>query len=261
MLHGYPQTWWSWHKVIPLLTGAEFRVIAPDYRGAGASTKPASGYDKLTLAGDLHTLVREHLGITDPVTIVGHDIGLMVGFAFASRFPADVAELVLVDAPLPGTAAFDEARAEPNLWHFAFHASRDFPEMLTAGREEAYIRAFITTRLLNAGAISPDDIDRYAAAYALPGAMRAGFELYREFANDGAANRAFLAAHGKLTTPVLAVAGDRGGSHWRMQRMAEEVATTVTYAAAPGSGHWVPEEAPQFLADAVIHFVAENRHL
>src|SRR5262245_20701736 len=135
LLHGFPQTWWEWRHVMSPLVQAGFRVIAPDYRGAGHSWRPPGGYDKKTMAGDLHRLLHEHLRAPTPIALVGHDIGLMVAYAYAQAFPTDVSHLVVMDAPLPGTAAFDRLRSDPRLWHFAFHSARDVPETLLAGRE------------------------------------------------------------------------------------------------------------------------------
>src|SRR5262249_4350583 len=134
LLHGFPQTWWEWRKVIPELVEAGFRVVAPDYRGAGPSLRPLSGYDKRTMAADIHTLLRQHLQIELRVIAGGHDIGLMVAYAFAQGWRDEVSHLVVMDAPLPGTHVFDLSRNHPRVWHFAFHQARDVGEMLVAGR-------------------------------------------------------------------------------------------------------------------------------
>jgi pimeloyl-ACP methyl ester carboxylesterase len=133
LLHGFPQTWWEWRRVIPTLVDAGFRVVAPDYRGAGHSWRALGGYDKQTLAADIHRLVRQHLRIDGPLVVCGHDIGLMVAYAYAQAHRDEVSHLVVMDAPLPGTAVFDRLRADPRVWHFAFHGARDIPEMLVAG--------------------------------------------------------------------------------------------------------------------------------
>ena len=121
LLHGFPETWRQWQPVIPLLVGAGFRVVAADYRGAGDSWHPAGGYDKFTMAQDIHTLVQDKLGIGEPVVMVGHDVGLWIGYAYARRYPDDVSHLAIMEAPVPGTAVFDQLR--PRLWHFAFTRS------------------------------------------------------------------------------------------------------------------------------------------
>ena len=146
LLHRFPQTWKSLRRMIPLLTAAGVQVIAPDYRGAGNTSRPAGGYDKRTMAPDIHTLLREHVEIRRSVIMVGHDIGVMVAYALAEMYGEDTAHLVVVDAPLPGTAVFDELRSNRRLWHFAFHGTRDVPEMLVAGRERQYLQAFFDAR-------------------------------------------------------------------------------------------------------------------
>ena len=179
LLHGFPQTWWEWRRIIPHLVAAGFRVVAPDYRGAGDSWRPMGGYDKQTMAGDLHILIRKHLQIEGPLIVIGHDIGLMVAYAYAQAYRDEVSHLVVIDAPLPGTTVFDRLRADPRVWHFAFHGVRDLPEMLVAGRERPYLQAFFNARVYNTAILQDGDFDHYVDAYSAPGAMRAGFELYR----------------------------------------------------------------------------------
>jgi len=179
LLHGFPQTWWQWHHLIPALVGAGFKVVAPDYRGAGHSWRPLGGYDERTMAGDIHRLLRVHLGLKGSIVMVGHDIGLMIAYAYAQAHADELSHLVVMDAPIPGTAVFDRLRADPRVWHFAFHGARDVPEMLVAGRERPYLQAFYDARCFDPSAIGEADLDLYASAYSAPGAMRAGFELYR----------------------------------------------------------------------------------
>jgi pimeloyl-ACP methyl ester carboxylesterase len=262
LLHGFPQTWREWRHVIPRLVAAGYRVVAPDYRGAGHSWRPPAGYDKRTMAGDVRRLVREHLGLAEPVVLVGHDIGLMVAFAYAEGYRDEVSHLVVVDAPLPGTDAFDRLRTDPRVWHFAFQGApgaRDVAEMLVAGRERAYLRAFFDARSADPSAVTAADFDAYVAAYEAPGAMRAGFELYRAFDRDAADNRDALAQRGKLTIPVLAVGGSTSNAGALMEAMMREVAEDVTGVRVPRTAHWVPEENPAALAAAVLEFVGRGR--
>jgi pimeloyl-ACP methyl ester carboxylesterase len=256
VLHGFPQTWWEWRRVIPTLVGAGFRVVAPDYRGAGHSWRPLGGYDKRTMAEDIHRLLRGHLGIQEPIVLVGHDIGLMVAYAYAQAHREEVSHLVVVDAPLPGTAVFDRLRADPRVWHFAFHGARDVAEMLVAGRERQYLQAFFDARVFDPSAIGDGDLDIYASAYGAPGAMRAGFELYRAFDRDAEDNRAALTQNGKLTVPVLAVGGATSTSGPLVEEMMREVADHVRGYRVPGTAHWVPEENPQAFTAAVLEFLA-----
>lgn len=245
ILHGFPQTWRQWHRVIPPLVDAGFCVVAPDYRGAGDSWRPPGGYDKRTMANDIRQLLRQHLRIEDPIALVGHDIGLMIANAYAQAHRDEVSHLAVVDAPLPGTAVFDLIRSDPRVWHFAFHSARDVAEMLVAGRERQYLQAFFNARTFDPSAIADSDLDLYASAYSAPGAMRAGFELYRAFDRDAENNREALKRNGKLTVPVLAVGGATSTSGPLVEDMMHEVAETVTALRIPRTGHWIAEEIRQ----------------
>lgn len=252
LLHGFPQTWWEWRHVIPVLADAGFRVVAPDYRGAGHSHRPPGGYDKRTMAGDVHRLLRQHLQIDRPVILVGHDIGLMVAYAYAQSYRDGVSHLAIVDAPLPGTAVFDRLKSDPRLCHFAFHNARDVAEMLVAGRERQYLHAFFYARTFDPSAI---DLETYVSAYSAPGAMRARFELYRAFERDADDNREALRRNGKLTIPVLAVGGAISNSGPLLEEMMHEVADNVTALRVPATAHWIAEEDPKALTTALLEFV------
>ena len=251
LLHGFPQTWWEWRRVIPPLVESGFRVVAPDYRGAGHSSRPSSGYDKGTMAGDIHHLLHDHLGITEPFVLVGHDIGLMVTYAYAQAYRNDVSHLVIMDAPLPGTDIFDRLRSNPRLWHFAFHCAPDVPEMLVLGRERRYLHTFFYSRSFDPSAI---DLDTYVSAYSAPGAMRAGFELYRAFEKDAEDNHQALRRNGKLTTPVLAVWGAISNSGPLLEGMMNEVAEHVVGVSIPRTAHWIAEENPAEFTTCLLQF-------
>jgi pimeloyl-ACP methyl ester carboxylesterase len=255
LMHGFPQTWHEWRHVIPPLVDAGYRVIAPDYRGAGHSSRPFDGYDKRTMAGDIHCLIRREMDIAGPVILIGHDIGLMVGYAYAQAFRDEVSYLVVMDAPLPGTSVFERLRTDPRVWQFAFHGARDVPEMLVAGRERAYLQAFFNARLYDPSAFGDRELDLYASAYAAPGAMRAGFELYRAFDRDIADNRAVFAQNGKLRIPVLAVGGEASTTGPLMAQMMREVAENVTELRVPRAAHWIAEENPDALLDGLRVFL------
>jgi pimeloyl-ACP methyl ester carboxylesterase len=256
LLHGFPQTWWQWRQVMPSLVDAGFRVITPDYRGAGDSWRPAIGYDKRTMARDIHRLLHDHLGAREPAIITGHDIGLMVAYAYAQDYPDAVSHLVLMDAPLPGTAVFDNLLSDPRVWHFAFHGARDIAELLVAGRERQYIQYFVNARIFNPGAISAGDLDVYASAYSAPGAMRAAFEAYRAFGRDADDNRRLLRENGKLTIPVLALGGAISTTGAVIEEMTREVADDVTAARVPRTGHWIAEENPEAVVARLLDFAA-----
>jgi pimeloyl-ACP methyl ester carboxylesterase len=254
LVHGFPQTWYEWRRIIPALA-ERFTVIAPDYRGAGHSSRPVTGYDKRTMATDLRELVR-HLGF-ERAAIVGHDIGLMVAYSYAAQFPEATSKLVAVDAPLPGTKVWDRISVDPRVWHFAFHGARDVAEMLVFGRERPYLQAFFNARSFVP--VSDADLDVYVSAYSAPGAMRAGFELYRAFDQDAADNRAALERNGKLTVPVLAVGGEISTSGELVEEMMREVAEHVTGVRVPGTAHWVAEENPEAFLAALLDFLRTHR--
>ena len=260
LLHGFPQTWHAWRRLMPLLAAEGYRVIAVDYRGAGHSSRPLGGYDKMTMAGDLRRLLRDALGISGPVILCGHDIGLMVAYAYAQAFRTEVTHLVVMDAPLPGTNVFDRLRADPRVWQFAFHNVRDVPEMLVAGRERLYLQTFFNARFYDPSAIDETDLDIFTSAYAATGAMRAGFELYRAFDRDIRDNREALAANGKLTIPVLAVGGDISTTGPVMAEMMREVADHVSEFRVPRTGHWIAEENTEGFLTGLLAFLRAGPH-
>jgi pimeloyl-ACP methyl ester carboxylesterase len=259
LLHGFPQTWWAWRGVIMPLADLGYRVIAPDYRGAGHSSRPAQGYEKSSMANDIRCLVRDHLKVTSPIILAGHDIGMMVAYAYAQQWREEVSHLILLDSPLPGTDIFEKLRVDPRIWQFSFHAVTDIPEMLVAGRERQYLQAFYDARIFNAEAISEDDLDRYASAYAAAGAMRCAFNLYRTFDQDVAANRALLARAGKLTIPVLSIGGAASTTGPVMEPMVREVATNVRGILMSDAAHWVAEENPDGLFAALADFLRKAK--
>ncbi|MCT2409833.1 alpha/beta hydrolase [Chryseobacterium antibioticum] len=256
LIHGFPQTWWEWRFVIPVLVNQGFRVIALDYRGAGDSWKPAGGYDKRTMASDIHQLLKEHLKIDVPVVLIGHDIGLMVAYAYAQQYRTSVSHLVVIDAPLPGTKIFDKIRTDHRVWHFAFHNVCDLPEMLIADRERQYLQYFFNYRIYNTAAITETDIDIFSKAYSSVGAMKAGLEVYRSFDQDILDNKESMAKNGKLSIPVLAVGGMISTSGSLMKEMMEEVAENVTSTRIPKTAHWVVEENPEAFIKDLLQFLS-----
>lgn len=258
LLHGFPQTWYEWRSLIPALAHAGFRVVAPDYRGAGHSLRPATGYDKRTMAADIHDLLRRHLQLRGDLILIGHDIGLMVAYAYAQSYRDEASHLVVMDAPLPGTKVFDDLKSDPRLWQFAFHNARDVAEMLVFGRERQYLQSFFSARAFNPAAIEGDDFEVYVSAYSAPGAMRAGFELYRSFEQDAADNREFLHRNGKLTLPVLAIGGAGSTTGPLMEEMMQEVADRVTAIRIPDAAHWIAEENPLALTETLLQFLSHD---
>jgi len=235
LLHGWPVSAEMWRRVMPALARAH-TVIAPDLRGAGYSDKPAGGYDKATLARDVHALMAG-LGFAR-YAAVGHDIGGMVGYALAAQFRDAVEKLVIVDAPLPGIEPWERMLGAPALWHVGFHSQRDLAEALIQGRERLYIESFIRARAANPAAIADVEIDAYAALMAAPGGLRGGLEYYRAFAQDAAANKEFAAT--KLAMPVLGIGGERLGPV--LKGVIETIAADARTVTFKDCGHWVIEE-------------------
>ena len=260
LVHGYPETWWQWRHTMPIFAEAGFRVIAVDYRGAGNSSKPATGYDKCTMAQDIQRLLVDHLGLYEPILLVGHDIGMTIAFAYAAMFSDHVEKLILVDAILPGTKPFQQLLTtgrlrNSNLAHFFFHNARNnMAEALTAGRERIYLQDFFDRIAFNLGAFPPEVIDHYAKAYAAPGAMKAGFEVYRAFDQDGEDNRALLSKRGKLRMPVLFLAGAESFLSTIGEDIVAEIAESGSMVAIPQSGHYPAEENPGAFSEAVLTF-------
>jgi pimeloyl-ACP methyl ester carboxylesterase len=210
------------------------------------------------MASDIYRLLHDHLGIKDAVALVGHDIGLMVAYAYAQAYRDHVTHLVVADAPLPGTQFFDLMRVDPRVWQFSFHSVRDIPEMLIAGRERLYLQAIIAARIYDPSAISEADLDIYASAYAMPGALRAGFEVYRAFDRDVDDNRAILKQSGKLTIPVLTVGGGISTLGPVMGEMMTEVADQVRSVRVPGTAHFIAEENPAALNAELFDFFGSS---
>jgi pimeloyl-ACP methyl ester carboxylesterase len=254
LLHGFAETWYMWRHVMPELA-EHYTVIVPDLRGAGDSDKPAAGYDKRTLAEDTYQLVRQ-LG-HQRIFLVGHDIGLMVSYAYAAAHPADVRRLALLDAPIPGTKVFEEIERSPRVWHFAFHNVQNLPEALVAGRERTYLtEGFYRALSYNPAAFTEADVDEYVRCYSAPGAMRAGFEYFRAFAEDAKQNKEYFKR--KLAMPVLALGGAQSLGP-QMVNMVNEVATNVRGGVIERCGHWIADERPEYLTEQLLAFFGEEK--
>jgi pimeloyl-ACP methyl ester carboxylesterase len=248
LLHGFAETSQMWNPALPLLS-ATHTVIVPDLRGAGASSKPDHGYDKKTMAQDIRELVRS-LGV-EKATIVGHDIGLMVAYAYAAQYPAQTERVVLMDAFLPGIGNWKAMWLMRDLWHFHFYG--EVPLALVAGRERTYLEHFWNDFAADPRHSVPEpDRERYAAAYAQPGAMRAGFEYFRNFERD-AVDFAQMAQK-RLPMPVRVIAGERSGGPFLIEQ-ARLVADDVDGTIIPGTGHWLLEEAPELVMPVLKEYV------
>jgi pimeloyl-ACP methyl ester carboxylesterase len=251
-LHGFADTGDMWAPLAAALA-KEHTVIVPDLRGMGLSAHPKTGYSKRNQGNDISGVL-DALKI-EKADLVTHDIGNMVGYAFAVQYPARVLRWVAMDAPLPGIGDWDTISRDPRLWHFNFRGPD--VERLVKGRERIYLDRFYNELSANPAAIDEPTRDHYAALYARPHAMHDAFEQFAAFAQDAVDNKALLAETGKLTMPVLAV----GGDHSFGTAMADElrfVATNVTGSVIPNSGHWLMEEQPAATVAAVTNFLSKK---
>jgi pimeloyl-ACP methyl ester carboxylesterase len=248
MLHGFADTGDMWAPLAAELA-KDHTVIVPDLRGMGLSSHPEGGYDKKTQAGDVASVL-DHLAIRK-ADLVTHDIGNMVGYAFAALYPERVTRWVAMDAPLPGIGAWDEIVRSPQLWHFNFRGPD--VERLVEGRERIYLDRFWNELSADPKAIDEETRRHYAKLYALPGAMHSAFQQFAAFHQDAIDNKV-LAAKGKLTMKVLAIGAEKSFG----TAMADDigfVASDVTGAVIPNSGHWLMEEQPAATVAAVRAFL------
>ncbi|MGY4534424.1 pimeloyl-ACP methyl ester carboxylesterase [Pseudomonas sp. TE3786] len=249
LIHGFGDTGDMWEPLAADLS-RDHTVVVPDLRGMGLSSIPASGYDKKTQAGDIRGLLTK-LNI-DHAVIVGHDIGTMVAYAYAARYPQQTERLVVMDAPVPGIPPWNDIVRSPMLWHFDF-GGKDM-ERLVAGRERIYL-----DRFWNEFAGDPKKVDEatrqhYAKLYARPGAMHAAFEQFHAIRQDDIDNKASNTS--RLPMPVLAIGGEKsfGANEAIVMRNA---ADNVTELVVPGAGHWLMEEAPGAVTKAIREFISQ----
>jgi len=251
LLHGYAENSHMWRPLMVELAKTRL-VIAPDLRGFGQSSKPDGGYDKKTMAQDVHALASS-LGFKQ-ASVVGHDIGLMVAYAYAAQYPNEVKRIVLMDAFLPGVGDWKTVWLLRDLWHFHFYGVT--PLKLVAGRERIYFEHFWNDFAANpAHSIPEADRRFYARAYAQPGAMRAGFEVFRAFEQDAKDFAEF--AKQNLTTPMLVLTGEKASGNFLIEQ-ARLVDSNVDGVVIKGSGHWLMEEAPQQVIPKLVAFINKS---
>jgi pimeloyl-ACP methyl ester carboxylesterase len=249
LLHGYAQNSHMWRPLIAELAKSR-TVIAPDLRGFGGSSKPDAGYDKKTMAQDIHALATS-LGLKR-VSVVGHDIGLMVAYAYAAQYPFEVERVALMDAFLPGVGDWTNVWLLRDLWHFHFYGKT--PLALVEGRERIYFEHFWNDFAADpVRSVSEADRQFYATAYAQPAAMRAGFEVFRAFEQDAKDFAGF--AKTKLKMPMLVLTGEKASGEFLIAQsclVAEQVEGVII----KGSGHWLMDEAPQQTIPKLVSFLA-----
>ena len=245
LLHGWPQTWYEWREVMGPLA-RDYTVIAPDLRGMGDSGKPVDGYDKRTVAEDVHELVAD-LGF-EQAAVVGHDWGMPTAYAYAAQHRDEVAALAVLEAMLPGVRMEEKGM----LWHVRFHQVRDLPERLVSGNEETYLKWFYREGAYDPSAIDGAAREEYVRCYSAPGGLRGGFEYYRAYDTDAEHNREH--AEDELEMPVLALGGEASFRSMPVRDM-EAVAADVDGEVVERAGHWIPEERPDYLVERLRGFL------
>jgi pimeloyl-ACP methyl ester carboxylesterase len=253
LLHGYGETGDMWAPMAADLA-RDHTVVVPDLRGMGLSTKPAGGYDKKTQAGDIRQVLSA-LKIEHSV-VIGHDIGTMVAFAYAARYPELTERLVVMDAPVPGITPWNDIVRSPMLWHFDFGGAD--MERLVAGRERIYLDRFWNEFSADPAHFDEASRRHYAKLYALPGAMHSGFMQFAAFDQDAIDNRAWLAAGARLKMPVYAIGGEKSFGT-QLAGIMGFASTDVTGGEVPGSGHWIMEENPAATVSMVRAFLDAHR--
>ncbi|WP_020549737.1 alpha/beta fold hydrolase [Embleya scabrispora] len=254
LIHGYPQTWYEWHDILPALA-QHYTVIAPDLRGAGKSDAPATGYDKKTMADDIHRLLVA-LGRDQDVRIVGHDIGTMVAYAYAAAHPTDVTKLVLSEAPIPdlGIYQFPALTADgPGVWNFGFFSvANGLPEAMIRGRERTWTDRFIDQLEFRKGSVTAHEVAVFARYLKDRDRLNGSLAWFRAFPQDIADNAAYVKT--PLTMPVLAIGADHSLDD-TLEKQAIRYATNVTGKVIGDSGHWIYEEHPAELTGILLAFL------
>jgi pimeloyl-ACP methyl ester carboxylesterase len=261
LLPGWPETWWTFHKIMPALA-AHYTVIAVDLRGMGASSRPADGYDKKTMAGDIHELIKS-LGY-DKVNVAGHDIGSAVAFAYAENYPQATGKLVMLELPhpddsllsfplLPAQGSFGDklGSSRPYLWWFAFNQVNGLPEKLLVGHIRVEQDWLFKYFLVDENAVDARDRAVYERAYNSADAIRASNAWYQTLTQDVSDNRSY----GTLEMPVLAMGGPAYG--WMKKVVAQKTAN-LTAVKVEGSGHFVQEEQPEFVTRTMVDFLQDD---
>jgi pimeloyl-ACP methyl ester carboxylesterase len=248
LLHGFAETSHMWRPLIEKLSG-KYTVIAPDLRGFGQSSAPSDGYAKAAMAQDIRALVKSlDYG---RIRLVGHDIGLMVAYAYAAQYPGEIDRLVLMEAFLPGIGDWNSVFLLRDLWHFHFYGTT--PLALVTGRERIYLEHFWNDFAADpARSVSEADRQFYAGEYAKPGHMAAGMEVFRAFPTDAETFAGFAKA--KLAMPMLVLSGEKAGGPFLIEQ-GRMVATDVEGVLVEGAGHWLMEEAPEQVIPKLVEFL------
>ena len=254
LIPGWPQSWYAWRYVMPELA-QKYAVIAVDPRGVGDSDKAGSGYDFDNLATDMGQLM-EQIGY-DSYRVVGHDVGMWIGYAVAAKYPQRVSSLAVIEAVIPGVAdaptIFQPPAKNKKIWHFMFNQLPDLPETLIEGKEREYLTWLFDNKAYRTSAIGPADLDEYVRIYSIPGAIRTGFEFYRAIPQS--MEQAKQWQQQKLPMPVLAIGGSESTATGPLETM-KKVADNVSGGEIAGCGHYLPEECPEELLQRLNEFMS-----
>jgi pimeloyl-ACP methyl ester carboxylesterase len=251
LLHGWPQTWYSWRKIMPELA-ERYTVIAPDLPGLGDSAKSEAGYDASTVAEDIFHLVRS-LGFQQ-IFLVGHDMGASIAYAYAALHREDVRRLVILDVPIKGFG-LEELVQKRNLWHFGFFQVPGFAEALAEGRERLLLQTFFSG-IKNPAVLTQEDIDEYVRCYSGRDALRTGFEYYRAYPYNEQKFKEY--SKQKLHIPVLALGGENSGAGFPFYSLAQ-LAENVSGGIILQCGHYIQEEQPEELVRRLNAFFSEEK--
>jgi pimeloyl-ACP methyl ester carboxylesterase len=254
LLHGFPQDWFEWRRIMPQLS-QRFTVVAADLPGVGGSAPSTAGYAAADLAADMHLLIDElNLG---QAHVVGHDVGGWVAYAFARRFPDSTRTVTILEGPIPGIEPWLNIDVDVPLWHGAFHMVPGLPEALVGGRQAVYFRYFFDTGTKDNRVISDADVKHYADAYGDPDRLRSAFEIYRAIP----ANMTYNAGQtGPIDVPLLLV----GGEHVFgpvLPPLADNLRANYGWSdievhiVADGK-HYLVEERPDDIAELIEHHAA-----
>ena len=263
LLPGWPQSWYAWRLVMPLLAATGRRVVALDPRGMGDSGHPASGYDMRTVAAEVHGFVQEAgLAADGGIDVVGHDLGSWIGYAHAADWPGDVRRLAVMDALLPGVSpappgGIPSALANLKTWHFAFNRLDDLPEALIQGREREFLTWLFASKSAESWRIGPEALNEYVRVFAAPGALRAALAYYRAAFSPEALAQNGDRARRKLSIPVLALGAENGVGDMLLDTM-RLVAADVSGGTVSACGHYMPEERPGTLAAELLLFLSSG---
>lgn len=260
LIPGWPQSWYAWRFVMPRLVAAGHRVVVLDLRGMGDSDHPMDGYDSKTIAADIHAFVETRgLARDGRLHVAGHDVGAWMAYAHAADWPHDVKTLTVMEAALPGItppapAGIPSDDANMRSWHFAFNRLPDLPEILVQGHERAYLGWLFAQKSLNGYVFTPGALDEYTRVFAQPGGARAAFSYYRAAFSETGLQQNRHRADTKLPMPVLAVGGQYSVGEGMLNTI-KLVATDARGVNIPDAGHFVLEEKPVEVAEAILKFV------